>query len=243
MKWPSCDIAVCRMRSFMQITVLLLCSHSWICESQTVEVYSGENVTLFCSNISQTPTQTDWFRVINRTKPSCISSMYGAESKASYCVGIQNEKFEMSSNMTTVFLQIKQVDPWDSGLYFCGFYVRKHTVIGSATKLIIKANEDSNDEGDSNNKKEADQLTDLIPGISGALSVLLSVTVIVLVVKYRRLQTASRVKVQKERNKLQNLDSDDLKYAALSFQAKTKRSRRPAPPTELESHVVYAATR
>lgn len=42
---------------------------------------------------------------------------------------------------------------------------------------------------------------------------------------------------------LQNLDSDDLNYAALSFQANTKRNRRSAPERELEPNVVYAATR
>ncbi|XP_012716866.2 uncharacterized protein LOC105925526 [Fundulus heteroclitus] len=226
------------MRNFLQLTVLVLCIHNLICESQTVEVHPNEDITLFCSNISQSATQTEWFRVINRTEPSCISSMYGAEGEASYCNGIQNEKFEMSSNTTTVFLQIKRVDPWDCGLYLCGFYMNKHTVIGNATHLTIKANEDSNDELDSKNKKEADQQTDLMLGILGALTFLLSVAVIILAVKNRKLQTASRVKLQKDRNK--NLDSDDLNYTALSFQADSKRCHRPAPNEELQSHVVYA---
>ncbi|XP_017165798.1 T-cell surface glycoprotein CD8 beta chain-like [Poecilia reticulata] len=180
------------MGSFMQITAILLCSQSWICEFLTVEVHPGEDITLFCSNLSSSPTQTDWFRVIHGTKPSCISSMYGSESEPSYCHGFQSEKFNMSSNKTTVFLQIKQVDLMDSGLYFCGFYIKKHTIVGSATELIIKANEDSKDEEeDSDNKKAADQLTDLMPGILGALTVVLSVAVVVLAVKNRRLERDS----------------------------------------------------
>uniref|UniRef100_A0A3P9N1Y6 Ig-like domain-containing protein n=1 Tax=Poecilia reticulata TaxID=8081 RepID=A0A3P9N1Y6_POERE len=115
----------------------------WICEFLTVEVHPGEDITLFCSNLSSSPTQTDWFRVIHGTKPSCISSMYGSESEPSYCHGFQSEKFNMSSNKTTVFLQIKQVDLMDSGLYFCGFYIKKHTIVGSATELIIKGKTDS----------------------------------------------------------------------------------------------------
>ncbi|XP_032438133.1 uncharacterized protein LOC116732207 isoform X2 [Xiphophorus hellerii] len=209
-------MVVRRMENFMQVTVILLCSHSWICESLTVDVHPGEDITLFCSNISPSPTQTDWFRVVHGTKPSCISSMYGAEGEPSYCDGFHREKFIMSSNKTTFFLQIKQVDLMDSGLYFCGFYVKKHTVIGRATELIIKANRDSKDEGDSDNT-----------------------TVVVLAVKNRRLERASRQ--QKERN--ENVDPDDLNYAALSFQAKAKKSHRSGPQRDLEPHVVYAATR
>uniref|UniRef100_A0A3B3TWH1 Ig-like domain-containing protein n=1 Tax=Poecilia latipinna TaxID=48699 RepID=A0A3B3TWH1_9TELE len=209
------------------ICPLNLLVSGWICESLTVEVHPGEDITLFCSNLSSSPTQTDWFRVINGTKPSCISSMYGPEGEASYCHGFQSEKFNMSSNVTTVFLHIKQVDLMDSGLYFCGFYRKKHTVVGSATELIIK--------------EAADQLMDLMPGILGALTALLSVTVVVLAVKNRRLERASSLKLQKERNK--NVDPDDLNYAALSFQAKAKKSHRSGPQREPEPHVVYAATR
>ncbi|MEQ2188990.1 hypothetical protein GOODEAATRI_020545, partial [Goodea atripinnis] len=171
----------------------------WICDSQTVEVYSGENVTLFCSNISQTPTQTDWFRVINRTKPSCISSMYGAEGKASYCIGIQNEKFEMSTNMTTVFLQIKQVDPWDSGLYFCGFYVRKHTVIGSATKLIIKGNNESNE--DSNSTPKEDQVPDLLILTLEILTTFFITAVTGLIVKIWQIKAGQNGELNPDRTK------------------------------------------
>ncbi|KAL7375940.1 hypothetical protein ABVT39_027069 [Epinephelus coioides] len=68
------------MRSFTLTTALLLCSLS--SKSQTMEVQSGDEVTLACTNISSTSTQTDWFRLINRTKPSCISSMYWADGNA-----------------------------------------------------------------------------------------------------------------------------------------------------------------
>uniref|UniRef100_A0A8C9X5S8 Ig-like domain-containing protein n=1 Tax=Sander lucioperca TaxID=283035 RepID=A0A8C9X5S8_SANLU len=208
------------MRSFTLITALLLC---WISvsasESHTVEVQSGGDVTLMCSNISSVPTTTEWFRVINRTKLSCVSSMNPYDSNASFCDGFQNG-FEMNSNISTVFLKIKRVDLSDSGLYFCGIYIGRHTVIVNATYLKVQ--------------EESDGMTNVMIVILGALTVLtvfLTIVVIVLAVKIRRLQTGT------------DLGSDDLNYAALNFQAKPKRSSRPASERELEPHVVYAATR
>ncbi|XP_041840413.1 uncharacterized protein LOC121639317 [Melanotaenia boesemani] len=214
------------MRKFSLITVLLLCSHSWICESQTVEVQQGEDVTLLCSNISTSPTTTEWFRVVNRTKPSCISAMYGAEGKPSLCDGLKDGKFEMSSNMSTVFLRIKQVDFSDSGLYFCGFYVKRHTVNVGATELTVQ---------------EADGSTNLMKVILGALTGFLTVTVVVLAVRVWRLQKDANEEAQPERSA--NMDSADVNYAALSFQAKARGGSRPASETHLQPHVVYAATR
>ncbi|KAL7375870.1 hypothetical protein ABVT39_025774 [Epinephelus coioides] len=213
------------MESFILLTVLLLCSLSWISvsgsEYHNVEVQPGEEVTLSCTNISSTSTLTEWFRLINRTKPSFISSMYRADGEASFCDGFQSG-FEMSSNISTVFLKIKRVDLSDSGLYFCGFYKGKHTVIGDATHLKVQ--------------EEPDGMTNLMSVILGGVTVLLTVVVIALAVKIRKLQTGTA-------DLLFDLGSDELNYAALRFQAKPKRSRRPPSEREVEPHVVYAATR
>ncbi|CAK6973015.1 uncharacterized protein LOC128383406 [Scomber scombrus] len=154
------------MKSFTLITVLFLCSLSWVSvsvsEPQTVEVQSGKEVTLLCSNISATPTQTDWFRVVNRTKASCIASMYGSESNTSLCDGFQNTKFEMSSNISTIFLKITQVDLSDSGLYFCGFYINTHTVIADVTELHVQGDGESEDEAHLTIIKESDGIN-LLP--------------------------------------------------------------------------------
>ncbi|CAG5929489.1 unnamed protein product [Menidia menidia] len=147
----------------------------WSCESQTLEVRLGEDVTLTCSNISASSTLVDWFRVAKGTQPSCVSSMFDSHYEASLCDGFQSGKFNMSSNISTIFLQIKGVDFSDSGLYFCGVYKNGHTVLGSAIELIVK--------------EKADGVEDLMSVILGALSVFLTVVVVVLAVRIRRLQT------------------------------------------------------
>ncbi|XP_019205411.1 uncharacterized protein LOC100707554 [Oreochromis niloticus] len=230
------------MRSFVLSTALFLSSLSWIfvsgSEFQTVEVQLDEEVTLKCSNISSHPTQTDWFKVINRTKPSCVAAMYGSQGKASFCDGFRNGKFNMSSNNTSVFLKITQVDLSDVGLYFCGFYVNKHTVISNAVELRIQGGE-TNEEEDFKTEKESERMTDLISTILGGLAGLLTIVVIILVLKIWKLQKVA----EQEPKSNKNMSSDDLNYAALNFQKKVQRNRRPVTQRELEPHVVYAATR
>ncbi|KAL4006415.1 heparosan-N-sulfate-glucuronate 5-epimerase [Sarotherodon galilaeus] len=232
------------MLQLTQTMGLIVTFHSlcWISvsgsEFQTVEVQLGEEVTLKCSNISSHPTQTDWFKVINRTKPSCIAAMYGSQGKASFCDGFQNGKFNMSSNNTSVFLKITQVDLSDVGLYFCGFYVNKHTVISNAVELRIQGGE-TNEEEDFKTEKESGRMTHLISTILGGLAGLLTIVVIILVLKIWKLQ-----KVAEQEPKInKNMSSDDLNYAALNFQKKVQRNRRPVTQREVEPHVVYAATR
>uniref|UniRef100_A0A3Q2VT32 Ig-like domain-containing protein n=1 Tax=Haplochromis burtoni TaxID=8153 RepID=A0A3Q2VT32_HAPBU len=171
-------------------------------EVHTVTVQPGEDVTLQCSNISTSPTHTEWFRVINATKTSCISSMFGSHGQASFCNGFQNGKFDMSSNVTSVFLKMTEVGLSDVGLYFCGFYVDVHIIISNAVELKF----------------------------DGKLSL----------VAEQHDETFN--KNWKSQSIIKPI-SDDLNYAAMSFQTKLKRSRRPATHRELESHVVYAATR
>uniref|UniRef100_A0A3Q0RC18 Ig-like domain-containing protein n=1 Tax=Amphilophus citrinellus TaxID=61819 RepID=A0A3Q0RC18_AMPCI len=130
--------------SFATITALLLCSLSWISlsETQTVKIQPGEDVTLLCSNFSSSPTQTVWFRLVNQTQPRCISSIYKPDEPASFCNGVERKKFEVTSNILTIFLKIKHVDLSDSGLYFCGFYVTRNPVIVSSTYLKVKGKND-----------------------------------------------------------------------------------------------------
>uniref|UniRef100_A0A3Q3LBM4 Uncharacterized LOC113122371 n=1 Tax=Mastacembelus armatus TaxID=205130 RepID=A0A3Q3LBM4_9TELE len=202
------------MRSFVLISALLLCT--WVSvsgsEFQTVQVQPGQEVTLLCRNISTSPTHTFWSRFTNRTRISCISSMYKSDSSPSFCHGFQNGKYEMSSNVSTVFLTIKQVDLSDSGLYLCGFYINGHTIIHVEDVTV----------------QEPNAVTELMSAI---LAAAVTVTVVLIMTIIALAQSDS----------LQNVDSDDPKDAALSFYSATIRSRRPASERQVQTCVIYAA--
>jgi len=95
-----------------------------VSEFHTVEVQSGEEVALLCSNFSSFP--TFWFKLANA---SHISSVFSSKFNASLCDGFPNSKFNMTNNTTDLFMSIKQVDFSDSGLYFCGCYTDGFSVI------------------------------------------------------------------------------------------------------------------
>ncbi|XP_026209223.1 uncharacterized protein LOC113157820 [Anabas testudineus] len=212
--------------NFILIRALILCSFSWISVSvsHNVKVQSGLNVTLLCSNISEEDTVTTWFRVVNSTKASCIALMTRSYTKPEYCDGFQNGRFKMETNISTVFLKIKQVDLSDSGLYFCGFF-RSGRTIYNVIHLTVEGSDEFQDDEDRKSETEC-ETTNLMSLILGALTVFLVLVVIGLAVT---------VKDQKPPQH-ENLDCDELKPAALSLYSTTLRSRR-----QVETRVIYAA--
>ncbi|KAM9335412.1 uncharacterized protein ABDE67_020387 [Symphorus nematophorus] len=222
------------MKNFTLITALSLCSFSWtsvsVSGSQTVEVQPGQDVTLPC-NIFEHDTVTYWFRLINSTNPSCIS-VKDRKCVITYCTGFENGRFEMSSNNSTVSLRIKPVDLSDSGLYFCGFSKSGGPAFG-VIHLKVKGKNETHDDMDSKCTRESDGITNLTSVILGTLIVLLVMVIIGLVVQNRKLQTADK---QQNPEQSENVGSDDLNYAAVTFGSKARRR-------ELEPNVVYAATR
>ncbi|XP_042258269.1 uncharacterized protein LOC121890069 [Thunnus maccoyii] len=211
------------MMNLTLITAFILCSISWISvslsESHTVEVQSGENVTLQCPKIYEVQATISWFRLVNRTKASCISTMISSET-VKYCDGFKDGKFQMSSNISTVSLNIKEVNLSDSGVYFCGFNINGQTFLS-----VIHLNVEESD--------ATTKLMGVILVILGSLFVLHTTVIIGLVVKNRKLQRANE---EKNRQQSENLGSDDLNYAAVTFCQKAKRRA-------VEPNVVYAATR
>ncbi|XP_030609980.1 uncharacterized protein LOC115797527 [Archocentrus centrarchus] len=208
---------------------VLLCIFSWISSSltqfYTVEVQPGEDVTLRCSNLSSMVSHVHWFKMTSSPSVSCISSMISPVRNFSFCDdGFQNGKFRMTSNTSVVYLKIKQVDLSDSGLYFCGEKLNNKSVISSGTHLKVL--------------EASDALTNLASVILGGLTVFLLLVIMSLAVKIRRFHTAQDERQNPQHN--ENVESDAMNYAALSFHPK-ENFRRAAP--HKESHVTYAATR
>ncbi|KAF3697576.1 hypothetical protein EXN66_Car013256 [Channa argus] len=230
------------MRSVTLVSALLLCS--WISvsgsESHTVDVQPGHSVTLQCSSSLNNATYTFWSRLINRTTISCISYKYQFYSQFP-CEGLKNSKYEMKSGISTISLAIKHVDVSDSGQYLCGFYLNGHTVL-KVVDLNVQGSDKSQNHTEVSRQKEPDVLPNLMSVILGAVTVFLVLIIIVLAVKYRKIQKVVNKKQILQRNK--NLDCDDLKAAPLTlYSATTVRSRRPEAERQVDTHVVYAASR
>ncbi|XP_026149514.1 uncharacterized protein LOC113122402 [Mastacembelus armatus] len=221
------------MRIFIMETILLLCSLNWVSlsafEFYTVGVRSGEEVTLLCSNFSSGPTQTIWFRVVKKLQPHCISHLFTSSGPASFCDGFQNGRFQMTSNSSSVFLKIQQVNVSDSGLYFCGYFIQTNPVMVGAAYL------------------EVQDLFDGVPKlmmIPGVLTVFSALVIFGLVVKIKQLQ-----KVHIEQNPYRRttdteiLSSDDQNYASVTFHPAADGNLRPASETTMEPSVIYSSIR
>ncbi|XP_036968653.1 uncharacterized protein LOC119027498 isoform X2 [Acanthopagrus latus] len=227
------------MKNFTLIAALSLCSISFISASvsqyQTVEAQPGEEVTLQCNNISDYDTQTFWSRLVNRTKISCIVVKLNYGSNVTACDGYEKRKFEVKSNMSTVFLNIKNVDSSDSGLYYCGFF-RNGIPVLTPIRLKVNGSDEPHDDGrEGESKIDSDGIAMLTSVILGALTVVLVLVIVGLVVKVRKLQTAVKEDQNPEQRENVGRD-DDVNYAAVTIRPKAKRR-------EQELNVIYASTR
>ncbi|XP_029362952.1 uncharacterized protein LOC115046608 [Echeneis naucrates] len=197
---------MCTMKNY---TVFLICSLSCISASDfnTRQVKLGEEVTLLCTNFTSTPSQVTWFRVAKLTGLQRISHMFCSSESASYYDGFQNGRFNVVSNMSTIFLQIKQMTASDSGMYFCGYPVSKKPLIISLTYLEVE-----------------ERLGETMKWsmLLGALSVFLIVVIIGLVIKIKKLQKAQTEELKSQQRESQ---TSELNYTAVTFQP--RRSENP----------------
>uniref|UniRef100_A0A3B3WLP0 Immunoglobulin domain-containing protein n=1 Tax=Poecilia mexicana TaxID=48701 RepID=A0A3B3WLP0_9TELE len=215
------------------LNTLLFC---WITKSEfefhSVLVQPGEDVALLCPNLSKIFEHIFWYKLIPGLNVSRISLISTAGSEARLYDEFQREKFNMTSNITNFFLNIKQVNFSDSGVYICGTKLPSCLKIFSETYLQV---EDG-----------LDVAKNLPTVILGGVFFSLVIIILGLVLKTRPchkgilwLYFYLYFLLDQLHN---NLESDPVNYAALNFRPKANRNRRPAE-RETDSYVLYAATR
>uniref|UniRef100_A0A8C7CRJ5 Immunoglobulin subtype domain-containing protein n=1 Tax=Oncorhynchus kisutch TaxID=8019 RepID=A0A8C7CRJ5_ONCKI len=188
-----------------------------VSQSQTMEVRTGDNITLQCSNLTMAAGHTAWFKQVNGSEPVCISS-------------IHFEMFSNSTNKTTFFLKITEFEITDCGLCFCGLYPHSHVLFINATvlKKMLQCSAFFCLLLHLNMFIEPCQDRSTLVVILGVVTAVLLIIILILVLKIRR-----------DSNRH---NSDALNYAALNFTSK-KRMMERRREKELDPHVVYAATR
>ncbi|XP_051501444.1 novel immune-type receptor 7b [Myxocyprinus asiaticus] len=226
----------------------------WISPAIVKTVGSGTSVSLLCSNILTEPSYIAWFKQTkNGSLPFCVVTQFTYKSQADpiYFNGFKMNHIEMAVNDTISSLKIVNAEVSDSGIFFCGSFLRNHMVFHNSTQLVVNGIDQSIDVIPNNPEKD----TDVTEVSSGSCNVYYTLTLILSCLVLLPTVLAIVVLIRmKERNKQtedvgtqspyhheeeQNLD---LNYAALSF-AK-KKSRRPVRSMrEVETNVVYAATR
>ncbi|XP_029025284.2 uncharacterized protein LOC114867098 [Betta splendens] len=217
------------MRNYSLVPALLLCSVCWIgaFDFHAVDVQPGDGVTLLCSNFSAAQTQIVWFRAVKKLKPACICFMFSPPEPASFCGGFTSLTFEATTNISTLFLKIKGVNLSDSGLYFCGYNQGSDPVIVSATYVEVQG---------------SDSYTAVkqISGIFGGLTVFLTLLIVGLVVRIKKLQDHTE---EHSPQNTRSQGSDDLNYAVVSFRPKSSRNLSTASESKVENNAIYSATR
>ncbi|XP_028998076.2 uncharacterized protein LOC114850235, partial [Betta splendens] len=221
----------------------VICSISWIsvsvAESQIVNVQSGQSVTLWSPILTKNTVMT-WSRLINKTTASCICFTARSKGNVQFCDGFNNLTFELKDNTSEVFLTIKKVHLSDSGIYFCEFFNSGKSTY-HVTHLNVEGSEETQNTKSKTECNKTDETTYVMSLILGGLTVFLLVVVTGLVVSLGKRQAASGEKQDAQLH--QNVDSDNLKAAALSVFSPAVRSRRPASQRQVETHVTYAASR
>ncbi|KAM9406490.1 uncharacterized protein ACWYII_026955 isoform 2-T2 [Salvelinus alpinus] len=240
-----------------------------VSQFRTMVVRTGDTITLQCSNVTTAVGHTAWFKQVNGSVPVCISSMYGCNSTPHLHNGFQRIHFEMFSNHTTIFLKITKVEIADCGLYFCGLYPHSHMFFVNATVLKIQGHNGGEEIPESSTKSTAeakpkhcnetislvgedDDGTTYLPSlvvILGVVTAVLLIVVLILVLEIRRdtktHNTGIEAQLQPQNSQDPDQDPDSLNYSALSFRQKRSRNKKTAEGQmmEMESNVVYAATR
>ncbi|XP_054914483.1 uncharacterized protein LOC129378210 [Poeciliopsis prolifica] len=195
-------------------------------EFHSVLVQPGEDVTLLCSNTSSNIEHLFWYKLVDGSNVSRISSMFDFGYEARLFVGFQREKFVMTSNVTNIFLDIKQVNFSDSGVYICGTKSESCLNIFSETYLQVEGATRPKCGSDPESKQ--DGFNKMLTLTLGGSVILLAAVILGLVCKIRTFHKAPTNRQHQQQN--ENLDS--LNYAAVKFRAKADSKARQERETE-----------
>ncbi|KAG1959412.1 uncharacterized protein LOC120470368 [Pimephales promelas] len=220
-------------------------------------VNSGTTVSLLCANILKEPSYIAWFKQINGALPLCIATQYVSEKQGDsiYLNGFKKDHVEMSVNKTFSSLKIVNVDFTDSGMFYCGSFLVNYMMFHNKTQLMVvnETNQFKEDiaHADCGATEETSRschvyytLTLILSGLVLLSTVFAIVVLIRMKERNKQKQDTQRRGNNEEMNKqLQKREQDeDLNYAALSLDK--KKSRRPVRKIrEVETNVIYAATR
>ncbi|XP_055012778.1 uncharacterized protein LOC129409886, partial [Boleophthalmus pectinirostris] len=196
------------MRSFSSTVLLFSISLSCVLgsESRSVEVQSGQSVTLLCSNYTSNPSTISWYRAVRRSTLRRISGI----TSSSDVVSSPDKKFTVSSNSSHVFLKINSVNSSDTGLYFCGYDSSLGLVIKESTYLDVK-------EG----VMDKSVLVLVLVLVLGGLVLFLILVVIGLALKIKKLQAHHQGLTEQPEAE----NSENLNYAAVNFTRKPRSTR------------------
>ncbi|XP_067301353.1 uncharacterized protein [Pseudorasbora parva] len=217
------------------------------------EVKRGTTVSLLCSNHLTEPSYIAWYKQINGSLPLCVVTRYVTEREADsiYFNGFKKDHIEMSVNKTFSSLKIIDVDVSDSGMFYCGSFLRNYMKFHDKTQLVVinETNQFKEDiaDADCGAAEDASRSCHVYYTLTLILSGLLllpTVFVIVVLIRNKQRRDTQHHSNNEEMNKqFQRKEQDeDLNYAALNLDK--KKSRRPVRSTrDVEPNVVYAATR
>ncbi|XP_064181770.1 uncharacterized protein LOC135249971 isoform X1 [Anguilla rostrata] len=227
------------------ISVLMLYGTSLIGRALLAEVHSvaakrGYNVRLPCSfRMSGAGGYMGWFRHgPNDSVPLCIFSVYdGGHSEVKHHNKFRQEHIKLHWTNSSFDCEIINVDLSDSGLYFCGQMTTSKLVFDSATRVEVEGqmSPTTTEEGHC----EESVCVSHFP-ILWALGGVSAIQLVVIFVLVCRVAGTGKASQHNSDNKRVDEDPETLNYAALNFAQNRKKPRR---REELDTHVVYAATR
>uniref|UniRef100_A0A8C8GBY4 Uncharacterized protein n=1 Tax=Oncorhynchus tshawytscha TaxID=74940 RepID=A0A8C8GBY4_ONCTS len=102
-----------------------------VSQCQTMEVRTGDTITLQCSNVTTAVGHTAWFKQVNGSEPMCLSSMYSEHSEMFTDCGLYVCALYPHCHMFFVNAKIQEDD--DGTMYLLPLVV----ILGVVTAVLL----------------------------------------------------------------------------------------------------------